>query len=75
MKSKVVAYVLCFLGLFGLAGIHRFYLGKLGTGILWFLTMGIFFIGTIIDLFTLSRQVDNVNIRKAAAKTAKETLA
>ena len=74
MKSKAVAYILCFIGFFGFAGLHRFYLGKVGTGILWFLTAGFLFIGTIVDLFTLSRQVDNANIHKAAVRAAKTTL-
>ena len=32
-----------------LAGLQRFYVGKIGTGILWFLTGGVFLIGQIID--------------------------
>lgn len=46
-KSRVVAILLCFF--LGCFGIHRFYVGKIGTGILWFLTFGLFGIGTIID--------------------------
>lgn len=54
-----VAWILqTFLGLFG---IHRFYLGKIGTGILWLLTVGLFGIGYVYDYLTLNRQVDERN--------------
>jgi len=60
IKSKGVAYLLwLFLGIFGA---HRFYLEKIGTGILYLLTGGFFGIGWFIDLFTLSGQVDTYNI-------------
>ena len=46
-KSKTVALLLCiFLG--GL-GVHRFYVGNIGTGIVWLLTGGVFGIGWIVD--------------------------
>jgi TM2 domain-containing membrane protein YozV len=50
--------LLTFLGLFG---IHRFYLGKVGTGVLYLLTGGLLGIGILYDFLTLNEQVDEVN--------------
>ncbi|TWU25858.1 NINE protein [Bythopirellula polymerisocia] len=50
--------LLTFLGLFG---VHRFYLGKLFTGILYFLTGGLFLLGILYDFWTLNEQVDETN--------------
>jgi TM2 domain-containing membrane protein YozV len=47
-----------FLGIFG---VHRFYLGKVGTGLLWLLTGGLLGIGWLYDLWTLNEQVDELN--------------
>lgn len=52
-KSKTVALILCILGFFGLAGIHRMYVGKVGSGVLHFFTAGFCMIGTIIDLIAI----------------------
>ncbi|HEX8545620.1 MAG TPA: NINE protein, partial [Cytophagaceae bacterium] len=55
MKSKLAAYLLWFfLGFFSL---HRFYIGKVGTGILYLLTGQLFGIGWIVDLFMLGGMV------------------
>lgn len=50
--------LLTFLGVFG---IHRFYLGKWPTGILYLLTGGLFLIGLIYDFWTLNEQISKVN--------------
>jgi TM2 domain-containing membrane protein YozV len=50
--------LLTFLGLFG---VHRMYLGKWVTGIIWFLTGGLFLVGLLYDLWTLNDQVSELN--------------
>ncbi len=60
-KSKGIAYLLWLIGGFGTLGFHRFYLGRVGTGIGWFFTGGLFFLGAAYDLFALSSMVDDQN--------------
>jgi len=64
MKSKGTAYLLWFIGFFGCLGLHHFYLGKVGKGIIWLITGGIFGLGSLIDLFTLGSAVDNKNTKE-----------
>ncbi len=45
----------------GLLGIHRFYLGKIGTGFIYLITGGLFGIGWLYDFCTLNQQVDELN--------------
>ncbi len=52
--------LLTFLGVFGL---HRFYMGKWITGLLYLLTGGLFFLGILYDLWTLNEQVSMINNR------------
>ncbi|SDP08646.1 TM2 domain-containing protein [Nakamurella panacisegetis] len=62
-KSVGVAYVLWFF--LGALGVHQFYLGKTGRGILYLFTLGGFLIGLAIDLFTMAAQVRQVNAQRA----------
>ena len=57
LKSLGMAYLFWFASWFGIAGLQRFYLGKVGSGILYLLTWGLFGFGTIYDLFSLPSQV------------------
>ena len=46
-------------------GFHRFYLGKIPTGLLWMCTAGLLGIGAFFDFFTLPRQVREANLLRA----------
>lgn len=46
---------------FGVFGVHRFYQGKLLTGLLYLFTGGFFLIGYIYDYWTLNEQIDYAN--------------
>jgi TM2 domain-containing membrane protein YozV len=55
---KSIGYILW---IFGFTGSHRFYYGKPTSGTIWFFTLGLFFIGWIIDFFlipSMDRQAD-----------------
>lgn len=51
--------LLTFLGVFG---VHRFYMGKWITGLIYLFTGGLFFVGWLYDLWTLNEQVSEKNL-------------
>ena len=51
-KSWIAALLLCFF--VGTFGIHRFYVGKIGTGILMLVTFGGFGLWTLIDFIMIA---------------------
>ncbi len=62
--SEGVSYAMWAGWLMGFGGLHRIYVGKHATGILWLLTWGLFGIGQIYDLISMKRLVRDANIRQ-----------
>jgi len=50
-KSKQTALLLCIFG--GVIGLHHFYVGNIGKGLLYICTVGIFCIGWILDIIKI----------------------
>jgi TM2 domain-containing membrane protein YozV len=61
-KDYNLAWVL--LTFLGLLGVHRFYLEKWVTGVIWLLTGGLFLVGWLYDLWTLNEQLRDYNQRR-----------
>jgi len=61
--STIVGVLLWFVGFFG---VHRFYFGKVGSGILYFFTFGLFGIGWLIDAFFISAMANEADQQYAA---------
>ncbi len=57
-----IAYLLWFISGCGALGLHRFYLGKFGTGLLWFVSGGLGMIGAIFDFFYIPTMVQEANL-------------
>ena len=55
---KLAWILLTFLGVFG---VHRFYMGKWLSGIIWLLTGGLFTLGYLYDFWTLNSQISEAN--------------
>ncbi len=50
-KKRIVAFILCWcLGVFG---VHRFYVDKIGTGVLYLFTFGLLGIGVFVDIILI----------------------
>jgi len=49
--NKWIAFLLCYFT--GVLGVHKFYEGKIGTGLLYLFTFGLFGLGVIVDLIII----------------------
>ena len=61
VKDKSLAYILWLTCLIGFFGIHRMYAGKWITGLLWFFTLGLLFIGQLVDLLLIPGMIERAN--------------
>lgn len=68
-KDRQTMLILCLLGILGVAGIHRLVTGDTVLGIVYLLTCGFCFIGTIIDAININSMTYEYN-RKQAIETA-----
>ena len=61
-KKKQTAFLLCLFG--GFLGLHNFYVGRIGRGILYLLTLGLFLFGWMTDLMKIAPGAvrDNVGV-------------
>ncbi|MCX8010022.1 MAG: TM2 domain-containing protein [Ignavibacteria bacterium] len=72
-KGPMLILLTALVGFLGIAGTHRFILNQIGMGILYLLTAGICFIGTIIDLINYKKLTFeyNSNIAREVAMIIK----
>lgn len=61
--SMLIGYLLW---VFGFTGAHRFYYGRPITGTIWFLTLGLFGVGWLIDIFLIPFMDAEADIRYEA---------
>ncbi len=72
-KDPQLILLLAVVGFIGIAGIQRFVLGQIGMGLLYILTGGLCFIGTIVDMINHKRLAfeHNAMVALEVAKIAK----
>jgi TM2 domain len=62
-KDKSVAYAFWLAGIFGLAGLQRFYLGRYISGFMYLFTWGFFGLAQVVDLLLIADMVDSENLK------------
>jgi TM2 domain-containing membrane protein YozV len=69
VSYNVTWILLTFVGIFG---IHRIYMGKYLTGLIYFLTGGLFLVGILYDYWTLNNQIATANTRGGKPTTGEK---
>ena len=64
-REPQLVLITTLIGFVGLAGLHRFVLGQIGMGLLYFFTGGLCLVGTIIDLINYKRLAFEYNVKQA----------
>jgi TM2 domain-containing membrane protein YozV len=65
-ERLATSYILCAVWFLGLGGLHRLYNGKIGTGLLWLLTFGVFGFGQFVDVFLIPNMIDEYQLKLMA---------
>ena len=69
-KNYTAAWLLLtFTGIFGL---HRIYLGKVFTGLLYLVTLGLLGVGILYDFWTLNEQISAINTERERNQAAED---
>ncbi|GEO05699.1 membrane protein [Adhaeribacter aerolatus] len=69
-KDPMLILITAAIGFFGAAGIHRFITGDIGMGVVYLLTAGFCFIGTIVDVINYKRLTFKYNTKEAQRAAA-----
>lgn len=69
-RDPQTVLLLALLGFFGVAGIHRLWLGDIGWGVVYLITGGLCAIGTIVDLLNYRSLADRYNLQIAQETAA-----
>jgi len=64
-KDPQIILLTALIGFFGVAGVQRFLVGNIGLGIVYLLTAGLCFIGTIVDVINHKKIAFDYNIKEA----------
>lgn len=62
MRTNLVAYLLWFP--LGVLGLHRFYCGRVISGVIWFFTGGVLGVGWLVDAFLIPDMVRQANLEE-----------
>ncbi len=71
-KNKWITFILCFF--LGMLGAHKFYEGKIGLGILYFATCGLFIIGWFVDIILILLKPNPYYVETDKKKKQKTTM-
>ena len=66
------AYILWFLCIFGICGVHRLYLGRIVSGLLYLFTFGLFGFGQLLDILLIPGMTRERNLYLLQKSTSKK---
>lgn len=72
-KSLALGYALWALGLVGLCGVQRLYIGQIAPGLLYLFTFGLCGVGQLLDLILLPDATKQANVKLNLPETASKT--